>query len=382
MIAEVGIMGKYGIFYRWLLPAIIFQSVFMGGGFTTGREVMEYAGKYGVYGIYSVILATVLFFISAALSYEVARVFRAFDYRTWVKQIIWKFWPIFDIAYVILAIIVIAVVGSAAANILEDMFGLPYMLGAIVIISTVGILHFYGRRAIEAFETIGTVILYIMYIILWAVTLKAAWGNISEAFSAGLGTGSPGKAAISGIQYFAYNMVVVPAVLFTLDRLESRKDSIIAGLNSALFVGIAFFLTWLSLLGFYTNEKVVNAPVPWYEIMKIVGATWLRGFYVIAVFWTLIETGTGMIHSIVRRIEVQMEEMKGVSFTRKQEALLATLIIILAILMAKFGIIALVAKGYGTLAWVFFVILFIPLVTIGVIRILNPNWMKEFWEKA
>ena len=84
---------RYGVFYRWLLPAIIFQSVFMGGGFTTGREVMEYAGKYGVYGIYSVIVATIFFFISAALSYEVARVFKAFDYRTWIKQVLWKFWP-------------------------------------------------------------------------------------------------------------------------------------------------------------------------------------------------------------------------------------------------------------------------------------------------
>jgi len=373
---------KYGIFYRWLLPAIIFQSVFMGGGFTTGREVMEYAGKYGVYGIYSVIIATLFFFISAALSYEVARVFKAYDYRSWIKQIIWKFWPIFDIAYIILAIIVIAVVGSAAASILEDMFHLPYMLGAIVIISAVGLLHFYGRKAIEAFETAGTVVLYIMYIILWAVTLKAAWGNISSAFTQHVGMGSPAKAAVAGIQYFAYNMVVVPAVLFTLDRLEERKDSIIAGFNSALFVGVAFFLTWLSLLGFYTNKNVVNAAVPWYEIMKIVGATWLRGFYVLAVFWTLIETGTGMIHSIVRRIDVQLEEAKGLSLNRKQEAILATIIIILAIAMAKFGIIALVAKGYGTLAWVFFVILFIPLVTVGVIRILNPNWMKDFWERA
>ncbi|WP_461864154.1 YkvI family membrane protein [Thermococcus sp.] len=373
---------KYGVFYRWFLPAIIFQSVYMGGGFTTGREVMEYAGKYGVYGIYSIIMVTIGFLVAAALSYELARVFKAFDYRTWIKQILWKFWPAFDIAYIILAIIVIAVVGSAAASILEDMFHLPYMLGAIVIISAVGLLHFYGRRAIEAFETIGTIILYLMYALLWAITLKAAWGNINLAFAQGLSSGTPGQAAVAGIQYFAYNMVVIPAVLFTLDRLESRKDSLMAGIISSAFVMIAFILTWLSLLGFYTNPKVVNANVPWYEIMKIVGGLWLRGFYVLAVFWTLIETGTGMIHSIVRRIDVQLKEAKGIHLNRKQEATIATVIIILAIAMAKFGIIALVAKGYGTLAWVFFAIYFIPLVTVGVIRILNPEWKKELWSRA
>jgi len=55
---------------------------------------------------------------------------------------------------------------------------------------------------------------------------------------------------------------------------------------------------------------------------------------------------------------------------------------IFAILLAKYGIIALVAKGYGTMAWVFFGIYFIPLVTIGVVRILNPEWKKEFWQRA
>ena len=256
------------------------------------------------------------------------------------------------------------------------------MVGAIVIISAVGLLHFYGRKAIEGFETIGTIVLYLMYIVLWGVTLKAAWGNVNLAFSQHVVSGSIKEATIAGFKYFLYNMVVVPAVLFTLDRLEERKDSIISGFNSALFVGIAFFLTWLSLLGFYSNPDVVNASVPWYEIMKIVGATWLRGFYVLAVFWTLIETGTGMIHSIVRRIDVQLEESKGKHLDRKQEAVLATVIIFIAIAMAKFGIIALVAKGYGTLAWVFFIVLFIPLVTVGIIRILNPKWKEKFWSKA
>lgn len=196
----MGNQHKYGIFYRWLLPVIIFQSVYMGGGFTTGREVMEYAGKYGVNGIYSIIMVTLGFWIATTLSFELARVFKAFDYKTWIKQLLWKFWPAFDITYIPLAVIIIAVVGSAAANILEDMFNIPYMIGAITIILAVGILHFYGRRAIESFETIGTVMLYII-----------------------LAPGMPIQAMISGIQYFAYNLGVIPAVLFVLDRLVRRE---------------------------------------------------------------------------------------------------------------------------------------------------------------
>lgn len=365
-----------------MLPAIIFQSVFMGGGFTTGREIMEYCGKYGTLGIYSILGATLGFLISTVLSYELARVTKSFDYRSLMKQILWKAWPAFEISYIILAIIVIAVVGSAAASIFEDMTGIPYIVGAIVVIALVGILHFWGRAAIEWFETVGTVILYIMYAILWAITIVATWGHASEVLSSGLAEGTPSDTFVAGIQYFAYNMVVIPAVLFTLDRLEERKDSLMAGFFSTVLIMIAFTLTWLSILGFYPDPEVIGAPVPWFTIMKKVGGLWLTWFYVLAVTWTLIETGTGMIHSIIRRIDVNLEERRGYGLSRKWEGLLATIIIVLAILMARYGIIALVAQGYGTMAWVFFGIYFIPLVTIGVVRIVKPEWKKEFWAKA
>jgi len=185
-----------------LLPAIIFQSVFMGGGFTTGREIMEYCGKYGTLGIYSILGATLGFLISTVLSYELARVTKSFDYRSLMKQILWKAWPAFEISYIILAIIVIAVVGSAAASIFEDMTGIPYIVGAIVVIALVGILHFWGRAAIEWFETVGTVILYIMYAILWAITIVATWGHASEVLSSGLAEGTPSDTFVAGIQYF------------------------------------------------------------------------------------------------------------------------------------------------------------------------------------
>lgn len=372
----------YGIFYRWFLPAIVFQSIYMGGGFTTGREVMEFGGRFGVNGIYSVIFITLGFFVAAFLSYELARIYKTFDYRTWVKMLLWKFWPIFDVAFIILAIIVIAVVGSAAANIMQDMLHLPYMLSAIVVIGAIGVLHFYGRFAIEWFEVVGTIILYAMYAILWGITLKYAWGDIGMAFERGLSAETPWDASIAGIKYFAYNMPALPAVLFTIDRLERRSDSLMAGLSSSLLVSVAFFLTWLCLLGFYTKPEVVNAPVPWYEIMKAIGGLWIRGFYVFAVFWTLIETGTGMIHAIIRRVEVQLKELKGVGLTKAQEGIIATVIAIISILFARYGIIALVARGYGILAWVFFATYFIPLITIGIIRIVNPNWKREFWSKA
>ncbi len=34
-------------FHTLVLPAIIAQSMIIGGGYATGREVVEYAGRFG-----------------------------------------------------------------------------------------------------------------------------------------------------------------------------------------------------------------------------------------------------------------------------------------------------------------------------------------------
>ena len=47
--------------------------------------------------------------------------------------------------------------------------------------------------------------------------------------------------------------------------------------------------------------------------------------------------------------------------------------LLISLFLASFGITALVAKGYGTLAWGYLIVYFIPLLTIGVYKI----WRKS-----
>ncbi|MDM7274738.1 MAG: hypothetical protein P3X22_001250 [Thermoprotei archaeon] len=143
--------------------AIILQSVWIGGGFGSGREIVEFLAKYGSYGWIAILISTVAWIVILALSLEVARIFRAYDYMTWSKQFLWKGWFILDIAYIIMAWIVIAVVGAAAGYMLSDIVGIPFALSAAIVIIVVGVLHFYGRRAMEAFWVIGTIGLYANY---------------------------------------------------------------------------------------------------------------------------------------------------------------------------------------------------------------------------
>lgn len=75
-----------------LLPGIVLQSVLMGGGYATGREIIEYGGKFGAYGWVSGLFTFFTFAVIAVLTFELARIYRIYDYKSILKQIIGKAW--------------------------------------------------------------------------------------------------------------------------------------------------------------------------------------------------------------------------------------------------------------------------------------------------
>ena len=44
------------LFAAYLLPAIIAQSMIIGGGYSTGREIVQYTGRFGPQGWIGVVI--------------------------------------------------------------------------------------------------------------------------------------------------------------------------------------------------------------------------------------------------------------------------------------------------------------------------------------
>ncbi|MEW5901390.1 MAG: hypothetical protein AB1715_08025, partial [Acidobacteriota bacterium] len=133
-------------FKKYFLPGFVFQGVVIAGGYGTGRELVEYFMRYGplggLLGMFG--LTLVLWAVVLAASFEFSRKFRAYDYRTLLRKILGPFWVIFEILYLILLLIVLAVVGSAAGVLLRDNFGIPYLGGVALMLTSIGFLAFKG----------------------------------------------------------------------------------------------------------------------------------------------------------------------------------------------------------------------------------------------
>lgn len=358
-------MENFRKFFRiYFIPGIIFQSVLIGGGYGTGRETVEYFGRYGAGGLLGLLVTFIFFAVILFLSFEFARIAKAYDYRTWIKGMLGPAWPLYDVLYFFMAILVIAVITAAAADIIQEQVGIPFSLAAIFVIIVVGLLMFYGRATIEGYKSIITVMLYLTFIGLFISILTNMGSNISATLS--LGLIEPGWAQ-SGFIYAMYNLVCIVPVLWFCDVFETRKQALISSFIAAVLAILPALFTLLSMLAFY--PEIIDVAVPWSYAMSALGVVALLYIYFIALGATLIETSTGMVIGFVQRINGHLTELGKDELNPSQRAIGAVLVLVAAMLLSQFGLIGLVAQGYTAMGYGFLLLHALPVCTIGVYKI-------------
>lgn len=372
-----------GWFGKILLPGIVLQSVLIGGGYATGREIVEYGAKYGPQGWVAIVVIFFGFTLASILTFEVARVFRAYEYKGFMRRLIGPVWPVFDLLFAAMVILTIAVMASAATNIMKETMGVPEPAGTAVVIAAVALLLYLGAAFIEAFKSVGTAMLYSAYVIFGVMVLSAGWDRLDGVFSADgasyLAGADTGDVLFSGVLYVGYNLAAFPAVLFTLHRQVSRRETMIAGLVAGLLMTFPFALTWLSLMTFYPDPAVLEAPVPWLRMLADLGGGPLVVVFGLVMGWTLLETSVGLTHALLDRIDRDLKQATLRPFAGSgglsplQNAFLGAAILVFAAILSGFGIIALVARGYAVMGYLFIALFGLPLLFVGTFRILRAG---------
>lgn len=324
-------------------------------------------------GLWSIAAIGAGFSIMAMCAYEFARVFRVYDYRGFVKKLIGPVWPLFDALFVVMVVIIIAVVNAASGRVVEEVLGWSYWVGVGLVIAVVGLLTAGGRQFIERFKVVGSVMLYGGFVVFSGLVLLQTWSSVEEVLVSGdtsfVGEATWGPVLFTGVLYVGYNLAVLPSTFFVLDYQTRRSHAVWAGLISGVLATLPFILTYLAVLGFYPDEEVLTAQVPWLVMLGKVGGSSLVGVYAVVILWTLVETCTGLIHAVVRRIDVHFQEMGRPKLTPTQIGFFTVAVLILAAVLSRIGLIALVAKGYGAMAYGFLILFALPLLTVGLLRI-------------
>jgi uncharacterized membrane protein YkvI len=155
-----------------------------------------------------------------------------------------------------------------------------------------------------------------------------------------------------------------------VNHIETRKEAIFSGIIAS-FIGILpGFLFFIAVLGDYPGVVAKEAPA--FFVLQKIGMPLLLVAFLIVLFGTLIQTGTGFIHAFNERIRSALQA-KGRRFPNWQRPIVAIILLLMSLGISSFGLINLVAKGYGSISWGIFLIYFVPLMTIGLYKIIKRS---------
>jgi len=356
-------MGS-SFYKKFILPGLISQSVVIAGGYGTGRELVEYFGNFGSLGgiLGMALVTTTLWAVVYAASYEFARTFKVYDYRGFFKELLGPGWMLYEVCYLVLLLIVLGVVGAASGSIFKQAFGLPPLVGAALFLAGVVTLTFFGSYVIEVALSWWSFVLYAVFLLFLFVGLAKVGGQIS----ANLASGDIREGwALGGFKYAFYNLGTLPAVLFALNYIETRREAIISGVLTSVLTILPGFFLYLVLMGFYPG--ILEAELPAYTILSQI-APWLLPIFLVVLFGTMIETAVGFIHAVNERVNSWMVDRRNTELTKANRGVLGGVMGLIGLGVASFGLIGLIAKGYGTISWGFFLLHGVGLFTIGLYK--------------
>lgn len=351
----------------YIVPAAVFVSVVMGGGYGTGREVVEFFTRYGLQGgLQGIAAATVAFALVLAATYEFARLFRAYDYRAFFGQLIGPFWWLFEVLYLILFLLVLGVISSAAGNILEQEFGIASSLGLSLMLLLVAGLVFFGREVLERILTLWSAGMYVIFLLYFVLVLQGSDADMVATFRASEATEGWLK---GGLLYAMYNVAVAPVLLFTTRSITTRTEALLSGTLTAVLVMVPALLFHASYAVGY--PAVLDQAVPNYWMIDQFAPDWMLVAFLAALFGTLVETGAGLVHGFIERIEAVLKPGQDGALGHLPRAAIAVVALGTSGLLGSLGIMSLIAQGYSALAVGFALVYVLPLLTVGVYRIVR-----------
>ncbi len=356
-----------GWFQRFLLPGFAFKAVVIGGGYATGRELAEFflpSGPWG--GLAAMLLAMLIWSAVCVATFLFARASGARDYLSFFRALLGRGWVVFEIAYIGFVILILAVFGAAAGAIGAAMFGLPKIVGTLALMLCIAGFVTFGNTSVERLFKYVSFLLYAVY----AIFVVLAVTHFGDRIATGFATAAPTTGWFAGgITYASYNIIGAVVILPVVRHLRSDRDAIVAGLIAGPLAMLPAILFFVCMIAFF--PAIANETLPSDFLLQRLDLPLFHLLFQAMIFAALLESGSGAVHAVNERIDRAWRAARGGEGLgrRARLAIALTLLVCCMLLADRFGLVALIAKGYRALAAIFLLVYVVPLLTFGIVRI-------------
>lgn len=283
----------------------------VGAGFATGQEILQFFARFGIYGLWGLLIVTVLF---AAFGYIIMELGNMLHARSHMEIIQYAGGRV--IGKVIDAIITVFLFGTFSVMIagngalFEQQLHLPSMAGNAIMAVLTALTVLTGINGV--INSISFVVPFLLSAVLLNSILSIVQNpsNLNAVHPVAGGSGLFNNWLLAAILYVSYNTVVSVAILGPLgneakDRKTIRNGAILGGLG----LGFGAVLIYLALLGNLAEIKDLEVPMI-YIAGKV--SPVLQVLYAVVLIAEIYTTAVSSLYGFTSRIiDMKKRPVKG-----------------------------------------------------------------------
>ncbi|WP_339253376.1 hypothetical protein NSQ43_04490 [Sporosarcina sp. FSL W8-0480] len=281
--------------------ASAFIGIIVGAGFASGQEILQYFTSFGIMGIAAAILSTALFAYLGMVLTRLGSRMRATSHKDVIYKISGRFLGIL-IDYIIIFTLFgvgVVMIAGAGSN-LEQQFGVPPVIGSLLMVALIFISILMNVDEVVAI--IGSItpflILSIIVVSVYCLlTMDQSFASL-DVLANEVPTTLPNW-FISAINYVSFNIAVGASMSLVMGGEEkNEKTAALGGLIGGFGLGILILLSHLAI--FSKVKTIADVDLPMLAIINEISPI-LAIFMAFILYGMIFNTAVSMFYAFGAR---------------------------------------------------------------------------------
>ncbi len=236
----------------------------VGAGFASGQEVMQFFTFFGGRGLFALLISTFMFVFFGFIILDLGHRFKARSHLEIIRHAGGRYLgQIIDAVITFFLFGALTAMAAGAGAIFAEQFGLPYLLGSLIMVLATVITVLLGIHGVLSAISFVVPFLLISVLGLSIASLVANPVSITSMNQWAAATNPPVPFwPLSAIIYVSYNLVLGVAVLGPMGKLAGNPDILKKGaLYGGIGLGLGALAINLSLMTFDPNLSGFQIPM-------------------------------------------------------------------------------------------------------------------------
>lgn len=209
--------------------AFVWFTTHFGGGFASGRQLIQFFVQYGWYALFTPILAMLINAVMFYYAWEFSVKHKTFEYRSWTDAFYRPYEKVFsnlyELVFNITLITATAVAFATGGATLTGVLGTPYIVNTVVIAIIMFIFTIYGANVIRAVASWIAIIVIAGLLFIYGSNFIVILPSLKEIIKIAPSSQGLWSALWETIKYASLQGAVVGSYIAVADVLKDKNDA-------------------------------------------------------------------------------------------------------------------------------------------------------------